>query len=70
MTYTVERPEPMLEHPEMSQRYWVAVPTTRHWTTDAIWGGDDFDLHIFNRGLVYSTEEDAVAAAKAMVGGE
>jgi len=70
MTYTVERPEPMREHPERGQRYWSADPTRQFWATVASWSADDFDLRQFNRGFVYATEEEAVVAAKAMVGGE
>jgi len=70
MKYTVERPEPMREHPEKGQRYWAADPTRKCWATIASWSAQDFDLRQFNRGLVYATQEEAVAAAKAMLGGE
>jgi len=40
------------------------------WATTASWSADDFELWQFNRGLCYATKEEAVAAAKAMVGGE
>jgi len=69
MKYTVERPEPMLEHPEMYQCYWFADPTSEDWAECPTWDRARFDLLMFNRGLCYATKEEAAAAAKAMVGG-
>jgi len=70
MKYTVERPEPMLKHPEKGQKCWIPNPVTPNWTSSGEWLGDDVDIRHFNRGLVYATKEEAVAAAKAMVGAE
>jgi len=70
MTYTVERPEPMLERPEVGQEYWLADPINRLWRTGWTWTNSPDDERAFNSGLVYAIEEEAIAAAKAMVGGE
>jgi hypothetical protein len=70
MTYTVERPEPMLVPPEIGQDYWIADAGHPHWATKATWRNNDMHKRHFIRGLCYATEEEAVAAAKAMAGGE
>jgi len=70
MEYTVRRPEPMLEHPEYGQEYWLADPCHKNWGFAEEWRKTSIDKRFFNRGLCYSTKEEAVAAAKAMVGDE
>jgi hypothetical protein len=70
MKYTVERTEPMLDHPEVGQEFWIPNPASPSWAVDYKWVEDDIYLSKFNLGLCYATEEEAVAAAKAMVGDE
>jgi len=70
MKYTVERPKPMPEHPKMGQVYWVVSLGSPRWASRVEWINDVVERRHFNRGLCYVTEEEAVAAAKAMVGGE
>jgi len=69
MKYTVERPEPMLEHPEKGQEYWVPTFAISDHALQYSWAKRIFDLNMFNLGLCYATKEEAAAAAKAMVGG-
>jgi len=68
MTYTVERPEPMLTYPKKYQEYCVPVISNTYLASKYKWHGDFFDLLMFNRGLCYETEEEAIAAVNAMVG--
>ena len=61
-------PEPMREAPVLGASYFIAAPHARdyyHWYS---WDGIPLETYWLLRGLLYSTEEAAVAHAKAMLG--
>lgn len=70
MKYSVERPKPMLERPNVGDEYFIPAFLGKDWSCSYLWLDEEFHFDLFNRGLCYATREEAVAAAKAMVGDE
>jgi hypothetical protein len=68
VTYTVTIPEPYRGPMKKDQVYFVAYPAVSCWYVYDFWGDDPSDKRYQERGLVYLNKEDAIAAAKAMVG--
>ena len=67
LTYTVTVPEPMRETPEEDERYYFPSLSAKDFYSWNTWDGDDMDDRLYERGLCFATEEDAIAAAKAML---
>ena len=66
MTYTVTIPEPLREAPEMLGRYWLAQ-LSGEYCIQMYWYGSELESRCLKSGLCFATEEDAIAAAKAMM---
>ena len=67
LTYTVTIPEPMREAPQLDTEYYlVSLFEPRHFEV-AYWGDCSGERMLLKRGLCFKTEEDAIAAAKAML---
>ena len=67
MTYTVTIPEPLREAPELDTEYYlVSLFEPMHFEV-AYWGDCHGERMLLKRGLCFKTEEDAIAAAKAML---
>ena len=67
LTYSVTMPEPLREAPEVGKTYWLAEPWVESLAHEYEWTEHASDIRCLNRGLCFSTKEDAVAAAKAMM---
>ena len=67
LTYTVTIPEPLREAPQLDTEYYlVSLFEPRHFEV-AYWGDCSGERMLLKRGLCFKTEEDAIAAAKAML---
>lgn len=70
LTYTVTIPEPLREAPQLDTEYYlVSLFEPRHFEV-AYWGDCSGERMLLKRGLCFKTEEDAIAAAKAMLPSE
>lgn len=67
LTYTVTIPEPLREAPEVGSIFYAPTPLSEGLTAMRGWYGDDVDYRRLKRGLCFATQEDAIAAAKAMM---
>lgn len=63
-----EVPVPETEAPEYDASYYLAAPTRRFFHGREDWVGDTMDKIWLKRGLVFLSEKDAIANAKAMLG--
>lgn len=65
-----EVPAPETQKLKSGSRYWAASVTNVDFCIKHIWDDDDgaFDIRLLDRGLVFLTDEDAVANTKAMLG--
>lgn len=61
-------PNPIKVLPEKGFLYYLADPTCSALSYSCIWSGNELAERYFNRGLCFTTEEAAVANAKAMLG--
>lgn len=67
MTYTVTIPEPLQEAPEVGTAYFVAQASDWGLYIGTTWTNNTQDNWRLVRGLCFATQEDAVAAAEAMM---
>ena len=67
LTYSVAMPEPLREAPEVGKTYWLAESWVESLAHEYEWSGDRADGICLKRGLCFATQEDAIAAAKAMM---
>ena len=67
MTYTITIPEPMREAPPLDTEYYIVSLFEPNNFDIAYWGGFHAEHMLLKRGLCFKTEEDAIAAAKAML---
>ena len=67
LTYTVTIPEPLREAPEVGTIVYIPTPLAKKLASAYCWYGDTPDECLLKRGLCFSTGEDAIAAAKAML---
>ena len=67
LTYTVTIPEPMREAPKDGNEYYVPCQLAPALGGSFEWYNGDLDKLYLKRGLCFATEEDAIAAAKAMM---
>ena len=67
LTYTVTIPEPLREAPKNGSEYYVPCELSPALWGSFEWYNGDLDKLYLKRGLCFSTEEDAIAAAKAML---
>lgn len=63
-----EVPEPMRIKPDEGFEYFVSTPSDSEMFYVATWDDDIHDERWFYRGLCHTTEEAAIAHAKAMLG--
>ena len=68
ITYTVTRPEPYRGDVNDNERLWLASPIDMDDFCFEIDGSEGWLIEWREAGLVYLTKEDAIAAAKAMIG--
>ena len=67
LTYTVTMPEPLRKAPQLDTEYYlVSLFEPMHFEV-AYWGDCHGERMLLKRGLCFKTEEDAIAAAKAML---
>lgn len=57
------------EWPKIGDRYFTASPAMPDWCEASTWGNDSVDREWKERGLIFKTEEEAIAKAKKMVEG-
>ena len=67
LTYSVTIPEPMREAPPLGTEYYIVSLFKPQNFDIAYWGGCYGEHMLLKRGLCFKTEEDAIAAAKAMI---
>lgn len=67
MTYTITLTEPLREAPEVGEVYYVAALYTEYFCMEYEWSGCAADRRFLKRGMCFTTKEDAIAAAKAML---
>ena len=67
LTHTVTIPEPVREAPEVGTYLFLAFPHAERLHCTFRWDGAEATGLWLKRGLCFSTEEDAIAAAKAMM---
>ena len=67
LTYTVTMPEPMREAPELDTEYYLVSLFEPRYFEVAYWEDCHGERMLLKRGLCFKTEEDAIAAAKAML---
>ena len=67
MTYTITLPEPLREAPEVGEDYYVAALYAESFCIEHEWSGCVTDIRFLKRGMCFTTKEDAIAAAKAMM---
>ena len=67
LTYSVTIPEPLRNAPEVGSIFYAPAPLSEGLTSMGGWYGDDVDYRLLKRGLCFATQEDAIAAAKAML---
>lgn len=67
MTYTVTVPEPLRKEPERGAEYWLAALDGIDFCVRFYWGGEPYEMRRLERGLLFATSEDAIAAARAML---
>ena len=67
MTYTITIPEPLIEAPKVGEVYYVAATYAEFFYKEHEWSGSAVDRRFLERGLLFTTKEDAIAAAKAML---
>ena len=66
-TYTVTMPEPLRRAPKDGDGYYVPCQLAPALWGSFEWYNGDLDKLYLKRGLCFATEEDAIAAAKAMM---
>ena len=67
MTYKVTIPEPLREEPGVGEAYYIAAPDATGFCIEYVWTECGTNIRGFKRGLCFTTKEDAIAAAKAMM---
>ena len=67
LTYTVTIPEPLRKEPERGAEYWLAALDGIDVCVRFYWEGKSYEMLRLERGLLFATPEDAIAAAKAML---
>lgn len=60
-------PSPFTEHPLVGDTVWVTDISSSAFCFDIEWTGEEYDIDIFNRGIVHLTQENAVAHAQAII---
>jgi len=66
ITRTITYPAPETEAPARGTEYFIPEPISGY-SLGYTWHGDGADIGYLRQGLVYLTEEDAIARAKAML---
>lgn len=61
-------PEPMREAPARGAVYFIALPNAQNYYQGHLWDAFPVETFWLSRGLLHSTQEAAVAHAKAMLG--
>ena len=69
ITRTVTYPKPVTEPLAVGQMYYVPMMTEPNFYIANVWQNHGFDDLMYDRGLIYITKADAIAHAKAMIGG-
>ena len=67
LTYKVTIPEPLRGAPGVGEAYYVAAPDAAGFCIEYVWTGRGTDIRFLKRGMCFTTKEDAIAAAKAML---
>ena len=67
LTYTITILEPLREAPEVGEVFYVAAMYAKSFYNAYEWSGCETDRRFLKRGMCFTTKEDAVAAAKAMM---
>ena len=67
MTYTVTMPKPIQKAPDIGAVVYIPTPLAEELASVYVWYGFSQDNLLLKRGLCFATEEDAIAAAKAMM---
>lgn len=60
-------PKPLMTPPPLGTRYWCAMMDEDAMAYTFTWHGDRYDKRALKRGILHSTEENAVAHAKALI---
>ena len=67
LTYTITIPEPLREAPGVGEVYYVAATYAECFYNEHEWSGCATDSRFLKRGMCFTTKEDAIAAARAML---
>lgn len=63
-----EVPMPLKIAPEKGDRFWVEILSSEGFCAEIVWCGGSFSKMVMERGIAHSTEESAIANAKARLG--
>ena len=67
LTYTTTILEPLREAPEVGEVYYVAATYAKYFCNAYEWSGCETDNRFLKRGMCFTTKEEALAAARAML---
>ena len=67
LTYAVTMPAPLMEAPKVGEVYYVVALYAEGFYMEHEWSGCETDRRFLKRGMCFTTKEDAIAAAKAMM---
>lgn len=67
LIYTVTIPEPLREAPDVEGVYYIVDLDAEGFYMEHEWSGSKLAMRWLKRGLCFTTKEDAIAAAKAMM---
>ena len=67
LTYTITIPEPLREAPEVGEDYYAVALYAEGFYIEHEWSGCPIDIRNLKRGMCFTTKEDAIAAAKAVL---
>ena len=60
-------PEPVTDEPKRLEMYYSASIESFNLYEEHVWGEDEIDLALFERGLIHRSREDAISHARALL---
>lgn len=60
-------PSALTEHPDVGTVVYITDISSSAFCFDIEWTGEEYDIDVFNRGIVHLTQENAVAHAQAII---
>lgn len=60
-------PSALTEHPDVGTVVYITDISSSYFSFDIEWSGEEYDIDVFNRGIVHLTQENAIAHAQAII---